>query len=214
MDVLGEVKRIKPARVFAVLADGGEVELSLGDGKGRWGRLSKALADLTWTALRCLDGKARLLRTIVNDTKPDPTEPGDPDDDGDDDDPSVRLSPDQVMELRTTREVLRAQRIALMHDEHRSKALFESQQQIIRLLTDRLTQHEKMVGDVLALASLASQKIQQQTGPVATADDEGIALLKQLALGIVANLATGGGNGAAEDHAQLPAQAPAPEVKP
>ena len=145
MDVLGDLKRWKPARLVAVLVEGTEVPIALGEGEGKWVKAVRALADVSWSSLRLLDGKGGLLRALVNDQAADPTDPTADDDDADEGGESVQLDPGMLFELKATREAVRAQRVALDADDRRTRALFDSQQKIIELLA-KATRPARTVG--------------------------------------------------------------------
>jgi hypothetical protein len=68
-------RTLKPARVVAVLRDGGRQELAIGGRRQRWDAIRRALDALDWIRLECYDSAGALIDVVESEPEPE-TEPG------------------------------------------------------------------------------------------------------------------------------------------
>lgn len=170
--LLSYLKRLRPAKLVAVDADGKEQEVAIPNRRERWAAVARTLDGMVWSQVKCLDAKGALLGVLGGD------------DDGADDAGGLGLAPKGadrehallVVLVKAQEQATRAQRDAMM-------VLVEGYKQLTEMFATRLAALEAVQERTLKLAHDAALATAQPAGGGAPPEDELMAKVLTHAMG-------------------------------
>lgn len=150
-ELVTELRRLKPAKLRAVLSDGGEPrDIALSQGRNRWAQAAKTLATFAWARLEALDAKGAILGVIQADGALQPEQTG--------------QAPKEYAFLQL---LISGQKMALSENRDTIDKLMGQFANLAGALTDRVAMLEKNYSAMLNMATRA------QLALASASDEEG-----------------------------------------
>lgn len=189
-------RSVKPARVVAILRDGGRQELALGGRRAKWDAIRRALAALDWVRLECYDSAGALVDVLEAEEEPEAeAAPA-----------QTTIPPGADREGALVALMIRAQESVL----DRIAPILDANARTLQVVTERLERAEARIdlGIERDLAEAQAAREAAAAAPAAAAKSEEEAMQAQLIAAVLPEVVKRLFGGAA------PAALPAPPVTP